>query len=94
MGKGNKKNRKNPMARKMLCAAELFFFLKSCPFWHLLQLKFVLFLFVSVIITVIMRMSNSGQEGGGKQNKRTDYKFKMHIVAPVRKKQTYSPRNT
>lgn len=41
-----------------------------------------------------MRMSNSGQEGGGKQNKRTDYKFKMHIVAPVKNKQTYSPRNT
>lgn len=69
----------------------LFFFFKSCPFWHLLQLKFVLFLFVSVIITVIMRMSNSGQEGGGKQNKRTDYKLKMHIVAPVRKNKHTAP---
>lgn len=39
-----------------------------------------------------MRMSKAGQEGGGKQNKRIDYKLKMHIVAPVRKKTNIQPQ--
>lgn len=98
VGKGNKKNTKNPMARKMLCAAEPFFFFKILPCLAPFAIKIcsisVCFSYYYSYMWFIMRMSNSGQEGGGKQNKRIDYKLKMHIVAPVRKKQTYSPRNT